>query len=140
VTSRPRNHVIQSPLGSRPLRQRPPCHAHIRVRVSCHVTSRPRPTLATPTAQATPTALIMADSARSVRCQQKFDESATNELIQQNTRHTLTRRRLHVDFDRHLAFIGSGNGEHFDCCAYIIDLTQYWFIEYIFSRRSSNSC
>jgi len=32
-----------------------------------------------------------------------------------------------VDFDRHLIFICSGNGAHFDRYAYIIDLTQYWF-------------
>ena len=31
-----------------------------------------------------------------------------------------------VDFERHLVFICSGNGAHFDRCAYIIDLTQYW--------------
>jgi len=37
-------------------------------------------------------------------------------------------------------FIGSGNGAHFDRCAYIIDSTLYWFIEYTFSRESSNSC
>jgi len=32
-----------------------------------------------------------------------------------------------VDFDRHLVFNSSGNGAHFDRCAYIIDLAQHWF-------------
>jgi len=37
-------------------------------------------------------------------------------------------------------FLSCGSGAHFDRCAYNIDLTQYWILEYIFSRWSSNSC
>ena len=41
---------------------------------------------------------------------------------------------LRVDFDRRLVSISSGNSAHFNRCAYIIDLTQYWSHEYTFSR------
>jgi len=37
-------------------------------------------------------------------------------------------------------FLSCGSGAHFDRCGYIIDLTQYWILEYTFSRWSSNSC
>jgi len=44
---------------------------------------------------------------------------------------------LCVDFERHLVSVGSGSGAHFDRCTYIIDLTQYWTLEYTFRRWSS---
>ena len=71
--------------------------------------------------------------------QQKFDESVINEL-RDYFDPMPTDCLSPVDFDWHLIFICNGNDAHFDRCSYIIDLTQYWFIEYIFSRRSSNSC
>jgi len=40
-----------------------------------------------------------------------------------------------VDCERHLVSVGSG--AHFDRCAYIIDLTQYWILEFTFSCWSS---
>ena len=36
-----------------------------------------------------------------------------------------------VDFDRHLVSVSS-SGAHFNCCAYIIDLTQHWIFQYTF--------
>jgi len=56
-------------------------------------------------------------------CQQKFDVSAITELIQQkNTTHfdpTPTACGLIG-----IWFLSRGSGAHFDCCAYIIDLTR----------------
>ena len=37
-------------------------------------------------------------------------------------------------------FLSCGSSAHFNRCAYIIDLTRYWILEYTFSRWSSNSC
>ena len=37
-------------------------------------------------------------------------------------------------------FLSCGSGAHFNRCAYNIDLTQYWILEYTFSRWTSNSC
>jgi len=39
-----------------------------------------------------------------------------------------------VHFERHLVSVGSGSSTYFDRCAYVINLTRCWFIEYTFSR------
>jgi len=39
-----------------------------------------------------------------------------------------------VDFERHLVSVGGGSGTCSDRCAYVIDLTRCWFIEYTFIR------
>jgi len=69
----------------------------------------------------------------------KFADSAISELIQQKY------ATLWPDADRiwtltGIWFLSCGSGAHFDRCAYNIDLTQYWILEYTFSRWLSNSC
>jgi len=57
-------------------------------------------------------------------------------------RRTLTRRWPTVYCVRTLTgiwFLSAFNGAHFDCCAYIIHLTQYWILEYTFRLVSKRS-
>jgi len=49
---------------------------------------------------------------------------------------TLTDCLSCVDYDRHLVSVSS-SGKQFGRCVSIIDLTQYWILEYTFSRWSS---
>ena len=116
----------------------PNWHAHIRVRisvvlwrhVSCYYFSNQNYLVS---AKLPESAKSPGDDSWYMLCQQQCVVISIDDVLWPDADRLLSC----LDFDRHLVSVGSGGGAHFDRCAYIIDLTQYWILEYTFSRWSS---
>ena len=70
----------------------------------------------------TPPLYTTVEVSRCASCCHAFEVRAPVVIYDLSLHPTPTDSLLRLDVDRHLVSIGSGNGAHFDGCAYIVDL------------------